>query len=260
MLTVAQIKALGGYGIIYIDPGWDYDDDGGRGAAENHYDCVSGSWLESLPIKEIAAPDCALFMWATHPFVREAMKLGECERWGFEYKTLAFMWFKYRNNSCRPHYGNGRWTRANTEPVYLFTRGKPKRCNKGVDQFIETIGIDEEIKMLEWLKQDTRRCIVDYFNLIDDKTIQAPVREHSRKPDEVRHRIKRLMGAEIPAIEIFGRERAAGWDCCGNDPKIGSSDIVDFFPKVIITDETKAERKARSRVSADGSIGLRVCP
>jgi len=236
MLTRAQVKQAGGYKVIYIDPAWEYRGKGGRGAAEHHYDCTDLDWLMSIPIGEIAADDCALFMWATWPFNKESMILGECANWGFEYKTLAFIWFKYRANSCRPHYGNGRFTRANSEPVFLFTKGKPQRDNKGVDQFIETVSSDEDLAMVEWLKQDTKRSVAEYFmrmddhsKSIDDRLLQAPLWEHSVKPPEIRHRIKRLMG-DVPSVEIFGRERVPGWDVCGNDPRIGASDIVDIFP------------------------------
>ena len=43
----------------------------------------------------------------------------------------------------------------------------------------------------------------------------APVREHSRKPDEMRRNIERqFLG---PYLELFARETAAGWDSWGNE-------------------------------------------
>lgn len=208
MLTIAQVKALGGYGIIYLDPAWRYRDSTCRGAAEQHYTADNGTGrstmndaeLCALPVGEIAARDCALFMWGTWPKDREKYLL--LDAWGFEFKTLAFIWHKYRNNSCRPFYGNGRWTRANSEPVWLATRGKPKRIDKGVDQLIETIGDD------------------------DDCLLQAGVMEHSAKPDEVAQRILRLMGSQVPAIDLFARKRTEGFDAWGNDPAIGRPDVL----------------------------------
>ncbi len=46
------------------------------------------------------------------------------------------------------------------------------------------------------------------------QVVYAPIREHSRKPDEVRNRIMRLCG-DMLRIELFARERVEGWDCWG---------------------------------------------
>jgi site-specific DNA-methyltransferase (adenine-specific) len=46
--------------------------------------------------------------------------------------------------------------------------------------------------------------------------IISPLREHSRKPDEAREKIIELMG-DIPRLEMFAREKKAGWDAWGNE-------------------------------------------
>jgi len=73
-----------------------------------------------LPVADIAADDCALFLWATDPLLPRAFDL--ITAWGFEYKTIAFYWVKL--NSAAKHNadfftGLGYWTRANPEDVYL---------------------------------------------------------------------------------------------------------------------------------------------
>jgi len=73
--------------------------------------------------------------------------------WGFTYKTCGFYWTKV-DAIGNPFSGTGYWTRANTEPCLLATRGKPKRINADVAQ-----------------------------------AIIEPRREHSRKPDCVHDRI-----------------------------------------------------------------------
>ena len=40
----------------------------------------------------IASDNCILFMWATYPMLREALKV--IEAWGFTYKSIAFQWVK----------------------------------------------------------------------------------------------------------------------------------------------------------------------
>ena len=75
----------------------------------------------------------------------------------------------------------GNYTRANTEDCLFAIKGKPVRQSAAVRQFIE-----------------------------------APVREHSRKPDEGRDRLVDLMG-DVPRIELFARTAAPGWDTWGNE-------------------------------------------
>lgn len=76
--------------------------------------------------------------------------------------------------------GMGYWTRKQTESVLMFTRGKPARLSKSVRQVIE-----------------------------------APRREHSRKPDEQYERIEALVAG--PYCELFAKYRRPGWDGWGNE-------------------------------------------
>ena len=46
--------------------------------------------------------------------------------------------------------------------------------------------------------------------------ILSHIEEHSKKPEEARSRIVRLMG-DVPRIELFARSRAPGWDVWGNE-------------------------------------------
>ena len=48
--------------------------------------------LCALPVADLAAPDSALFLWATFPQLPEALRL--IKAWGFTYKTVAFVWLK----------------------------------------------------------------------------------------------------------------------------------------------------------------------
>jgi site-specific DNA-methyltransferase (adenine-specific) len=44
----------------------------------------------------------------------------------------------------------------------------------------------------------------------------SPLREHSRKPDEIRKMIVDLVG-DLPRIELFARNKTEGWDVWGNE-------------------------------------------
>ena len=88
------------YGAIYADPPWSFRNWSARGTGRNavsHYDCLDFRSLAALPVSELAADDCALFLWATDPLLPQALDL--IRAWGFEYKTVAFYWAKL-NSSC----------------------------------------------------------------------------------------------------------------------------------------------------------------
>ena len=90
--------------------------------------------LCALPVAEIAAPDSALFMWATFPQLPEALRL--IKAWGFNYKSVAFAWLKKNKKADSWFYGLGFWTRGNAEVCLLATRavrtpvcGNPSVCD-----------------------------------------------------------------------------------------------------------------------------------
>ena len=169
------------YNIIYADPPWSYKDkalSGSRGACCK-YPVMESADIHNFPVKNITDDDCVLFMWVTMPKLNEVFEL--IKAWGFEYKTCAFTWVKKNKKSNSWFMGMGRWTRANTEICLLATKGNPKRINAGVHSVIDT-----------------------------------PIEEHSKKPNEVRERIVKLMG-NVPRIELFSRQQVEGWDCFGNE-------------------------------------------
>lgn len=164
--------------VIYADPPWAYSNMGTRSAAADNYSTMGISALMALEIEKVAAPDCALFLWTTAPFIPAAITVADS--WGFTYKTIAFLWAKRNRKTNTPFFGMGNYTRANVEPCLLFTRGKPKRVDAGVPQFF-------------W----------------------GPVLRHSEKPDAIRNRIYCLMG-NVPRLELFARKQTRGWTYCGN--------------------------------------------
>ena len=76
--------------------------------------------LCALPVPELAAKDCALFLWATFPQLPEALRL--IRAWGFRYRTVAFVWLKRNRKSPSWFYGMGYWTRSNAEICLLATK------------------------------------------------------------------------------------------------------------------------------------------
>lgn len=139
-----------------------------------------------IPVADWAAEDCALFLWITDPQLPQGLRVMEA--WGFRYTTVAFYWAKLRRAWKGPgidpsadfHMGLGYWTRANPEICLLGVRGRPVRKAR-----------------------DVRKLVV------------SPVREHSRKPDEIRDQILRLVDG--PALEMFARSSHPGWDAWGKE-------------------------------------------
>ena len=68
------------YGVIYADPPWSFRNWSARGTGRNavsHYDCLNSDAIAALPIADLAADDCALFLWATDPLLPRAFELIE---------------------------------------------------------------------------------------------------------------------------------------------------------------------------------------
>ncbi len=187
-----QHQSLDGrYDIILADPPWQYRDRGGptgKTGAALHYPTMKLADLMDLPVHALASPNATLFMWATYPTLEDALDL--ISAWGFDYKSIAFQWVKIYP-SGQPRFGLGHWTRGNTEPCLLATRGKPHRIDNAVSQLI-----------------------------LSEELIVHPIGRHSAKPPETKSKILRLMG-DLPAIELFAREKTPGWDCWGNEVQGG---------------------------------------
>ena len=169
------------YGCILADPPWSFKtwSDAGEGkSAKRHYNTMDPESIQNIPVADMAADDCALFMWATWPtiFQTEAVIAS----WGFTYSGLAWEWFKFNPTTRKAAFGLGYGTRKNLEPCLLARRGKPVLKSRSER---------------DWLP--------------------APRREHSRKPDEQYDRIEAMYAG--PYLEMFARQSRPGWDSFGNE-------------------------------------------
>lgn len=169
------------YSIIYADPPWSSNSQFGRDKKrgnEQHYPLMTLKEIKELPVSDIANENCILFLWVVDAQLFEAKEV--IKAWGFKYKTVGFTWVK-KTVLGKDHFGVGMWTRKNPEMCLIATKGRPKRINAGVRQ----------------LQYGSKR-------------------EHSRKPDEIRDEIVRLVG-DLPRIELFSRKKTNGWDIWGNE-------------------------------------------
>lgn len=86
-------------------------------SVDHYYDTMPAEQIRDLPVKDIAAGDSALFLWATNPLLPEALSV--LRAWGFRYKTIL-TWEKENGK------GMGYWFRGVTEHVLFGVRGNLK--------------------------------------------------------------------------------------------------------------------------------------
>ncbi len=170
------------YDVILCDPPWQYT---GKSVSPNrevtnHYPTMPTSEICKLPINALSSDRCALFLWACWPLLPDAMKV--LDAWGFEYKTLAWVWVKAKENGMGFHWGMGGYTRSNSEPCFLAFKKNRELPVK--DHGIQSV-------------------------------IYSPVQQHSRKPDDQYRKIETLY-PNMQYLELFARRSRLGWDVFGN--------------------------------------------
>lgn len=177
------------YSAILADPPWSYrmhSEKGHGKSPEAHYSTMGTAEIAELPVAQLAAPDCYLFMWSTWPHLPQAMHV--MRSWGFDYVTGG-SWTK-RTKNWAVAMGTGYVLRSASEPFLIGKIGAPavaSRSERGV-----ILAPDDVPDSIESLR-----------------------REHSRKPVEMREMIDRLLPRGF-FCELFGRESWAGHDVWGN--------------------------------------------
>lgn len=175
----AQSLPEGCFNVIYADPPWRYDNAiESWGAARDHYDDMTIEEICGYPAAIHLQTDdnAALFLWATNPFLPDALRV--IQAWGFTYKT-NLVWVK--RDLERP--GTGFYVRGRHELLLLATRGS----FLPLDPHIPPVG----------------------------SVIEAPVAEHSVKPDDAYSIIEALY-PNCRYIELFARRSRAHWTSHGD--------------------------------------------
>lgn len=105
---------VGTFNVIYADPPWQYDYSPTEARAiENQYPTMPLADICELPVSEIAAEDCVLFLWTTSPKLEDALTV--LRAWGFTYKT-NMVWVKDK-------IGMGYYARQQHELLLIATKG-----------------------------------------------------------------------------------------------------------------------------------------
>lgn len=167
------------FGAILADPPWRFSNYSPKGEAKNpvaHYDCMSLDAIKAMRVGDLAKPDSALIMWATAPMLPQALEVMAA--WGFTFKT-AGAWAKESKSGEKIAFGTGYVYRSAAEFYLLGTLGNPQIKSRSVRNLI-------------W----------------------APVREHSRKPEQMHADVEALFDG--PYLELFARAPRTGWTVWGN--------------------------------------------
>jgi len=125
----------------------------------------------ALPVGALAAPDCVLALWSTQVHLPHAM--AALDAWSFTFKTVG-AWAKQSKTGRCWQFGTGYLLRSAAEFFLIGTRGHPQQISRS-----------------------SRNLII------------APVREHSRKPDQMYGLIEETWRG--PYVELFARYPRCGW-------------------------------------------------
>jgi len=135
------------YDLIMADPPWHfelYSEKGEEKSPQAQYATMSLDEIAALPVADLAAPDCLLWLWSTAPLLDQQIAIAR--RWGFAFKTSG-VWVKTTVHG-KLAFGTGYVLRSAHEPFIIATRGEPQ----------------------------TTRSV--------RSVVMGQAREHSRKPDE----------------------------------------------------------------------------
>lgn len=109
------------YEVIYADPCWDYDgreqhnNETANKSVKHHYNTIKTETLKKLDVPSITAKNAVLFLWTSSPHLEQAIDLMKA--WGFDYKTIAFVWEKQKTNP-------GYYTMSQCEVCLVGKKGK----------------------------------------------------------------------------------------------------------------------------------------
>lgn len=166
------------FNIVLADPPWRYCQN--MGTLSVPYPTLSTP--EIMAMKPNTTDDAALFLWTTSTHLCDALHVMHA--WGFQYKRIAFVWIK--NRPLMGYYTDNR-----VEIVLLGVRGKPTNVLKA------------------WACESQL--------LQNQEVVEAPIKRHSQKPEDVQDRIDNMCLPETSKLEMFARRERKGWLCWGNE-------------------------------------------
>ncbi|WP_245521324.1 MT-A70 family methyltransferase [Rhizobium azibense] len=161
------------------DPAWSFDNWSVAGEEKNakaQYECMTTDEISALPVDHLAAGDCWIWLWATHPMLGDAFEV--LRAWNAKFVTSG-VWVKRGRDTEKKRgklaFGTGYVLRCSSEPFLLAKIGDPPTFSKSIRTVIE-----------------------------------APRRQHSRKPEEA-YKVAETLFGDVPRLDLFSRQSRAGW-------------------------------------------------
>ena len=173
----------GRFSTILVDPPWRFQNRTGKMAPEHRrlrrYRTMELGELLAMPVAQHATVAAHLYLWVPNALLPEGLQL--LEAWGFRYKT-NLVWYKIRKDGGPDGRGVGFYFRNVTELLLFGVKGNMRTLSPA------------------------RRQV---------NVVATQKREHSRKPSEMHELIQRCSPG--PYLELFARERVAGWTNWGDE-------------------------------------------
>lgn len=248
------------YRTIVADPPWPYEDgfNGWGKRRELPYDAMTMADIASLPVPEIAAAGCHLYLWTTNRYLPDAYSI--VQMWGFSYSS-TLVWCKPKGqkglggrfsittefvvHACAPSEAApprrveraGRLIRAAREEAGLtraevFFRVRGSKLTGLVSNWESDICLPSEA---DWRKLQE---LLPSLAAVSRPVVPSPapkerppvVREssswwewpqgqHSAKPDAFLDIVERVSPG--PYAELFSRRARFGWDYPIGDQALG---------------------------------------
>ncbi|MGL5467754.1 MAG: MT-A70 family methyltransferase [Shewanella sp.] len=226
------------YSVIAADPPWQYNDKKlNRGGAERYYRTMSIDDIKRMNVADVAAADSICLLWATAPLLKEGIDV--LEAWGFQYKTVAYVWVKRSPNLWQ----NLAKKIRNEIKVYhalyddepsAFTAPRLKEWfgTEWLTSFAQgrfAIGMGYYTRanaefVLLGVKGRAASLIADHSV---SQIIDACVSHHSAKPQAFFDKTALLTVASGAKLELFAREGRDGWDSLGDQIDSGATYYLD---------------------------------
>ncbi|MDE7415060.1 MAG: cytosine methyltransferase [Lachnospiraceae bacterium] len=118
-----KINCTKRYKTILVDPPWDIQQKGARGAAR-HYNLMTLESIKALPVQDLAEKNSHCWLWVTNATMKVGFEV--LDAWGFTERSI-FTWIKLRM-------GLGVYLRNCTEHLLLGTKGNaPVLCKNQIN-------------------------------------------------------------------------------------------------------------------------------
>lgn len=163
--------------VLIADPPWPFRDQlpGDSRGASKNYRTMSVNSIRAFVLPPMYH-NSLLGLWRVSAMQREALSV--LDAWDFELKT-EMVWKKLTKHHKR-WFGMGHIVRAEHETCLIATSGTPQILTHSIRSLFE-----------------------------------APIGEHSEKPEEFYRIIERLSPG--PYCELFARRQRPGWTCLGDE-------------------------------------------